>query len=92
MREVDAPPLMIFRRRQDAADQVPLHLHEPSLPVEVAPLEREQLAGAHAGPQSAEQPRIPLREPLPSDGDDVRGLVPRERIDDRLGIATSVRR
>jgi hypothetical protein len=86
MRQVHAAALMILRRRQHAADQVPLHLHEAALPVEVAPLEREQLARAHAGPQPTQQPRIPLREPLPSDGDDVCGLVARERIDDRLGI------
>jgi hypothetical protein len=77
---------MFFWCRQSAADQIPWHLDKAALPVEVAPLEREQLARAHAGPQPAQQPRRPFGEPLACDCDDVRGFVARERIDDRFGI------
>jgi len=36
IREVYASTLMVLRRRQDATNEVSLHLHEAALPVEIA--------------------------------------------------------
>ncbi|OFW29371.1 MAG: hypothetical protein A3G76_05670 [Acidobacteria bacterium RIFCSPLOWO2_12_FULL_65_11] len=42
--EVDTPRLVVLGRRQGAVHQVPLYLNEPTLPINVAPLQGEQLA------------------------------------------------
>ena len=89
VRQVDAPTLVILGRRQDAAHQVPLHLDKAPAPVEVAPLQREQLTGTQARAEAAQQPGMEFRKPLSCDGDDVRCLVARERIDDWLGIVSA---
>src|SRR2546425_4831605 len=56
MRQVHASSLMILWRRQDAAYEVLLHLHEAPLPIEITPLEGEEFTGAHTSAQAAEQP------------------------------------
>src|SRR5262249_2833978 len=38
---IDPAPLVILRRRQFAADEVPLDLHVTALPINIAPLERQ---------------------------------------------------
>src|SRR2546426_10224003 len=86
MRQVHASSLMILWRRQDAAYEVLLHLHEAPLPIEITPLEGEEFTGAHTSAQAAEQPWAPFGKPPPRDGNHVRGFVAGEGIDDRFGI------
>ena len=43
-RQIDAVPFMRFWRRQHATDDVPLHEEEPPVPVQIAVLERQELA------------------------------------------------
>jgi hypothetical protein len=44
---------MIFRRRELTADKIALHLEEPGAPVDVSPLQREELASSEARPKAA---------------------------------------
>lgn len=54
--EIDTPPLMVLRRGQEPAHEIPLDLNEAGSPIDVGPLQREELARSQAGAQPAEQP------------------------------------
>jgi len=71
---------MILRRRQLSAHQVALQLDKPAAPVDVAPLQCQEL-GSQSRSQSAKQPRMPFWKVLPCDLDHVSSLMPREWID-----------
>src|SRR6187549_2695608 len=83
---------MRFRRGYEPTHDVPLHDDETTVPVDVNPLKREQLAGAKAGPQRAQEPGVPPREVLARDRQEAFGLVGPERVDlgRRLVAATKV--
>ena len=54
------------------------------MPVDVAPLQRQELAGAHPGAQGAQHPRMPARVRLGGRVHEMRGFLARERLNDRL--------
>jgi len=48
--QVDAALLVILRRRELAANEIPAHDEKRAAPVQIAPLQRQQLASAQPGP------------------------------------------
>ncbi len=84
---VDAPLLMVLRRRELAANEIAPDLDERAAPIDVAPLQRQQLAGAHArseGHTAARDTNPGTARAPPASS--VRHLVARERIGLRFGI------
>ncbi|MDA1092459.1 MAG: hypothetical protein O3A25_04185 [Acidobacteria bacterium] len=75
---------MVLGGRLYAADDAPADLQIPPPPVDVAPLQSEELAGPQASSQSREHPRVPLGEAVGRDGHEVLGLLPGERVRFRL--------
>lgn len=63
-REVHTSPLMVLRRGELSTHEIALHPDEAGLPIEVGPLQRQQLAGSQPSPQGTQQPRIPVRKSL----------------------------
>jgi hypothetical protein len=86
---VDLPPLMILRCGQLAAYEIAANLHVAPLPVEIPPLQREQLTKAHAGPESADHESVPVGEGLPSGLDHLCGVFARKRIHLGFGLVTT---
>src|SRR5206468_4564007 len=58
LRHIDPAELVTLGRLLAAADKAALHLHEAAVEVEVAPLQAEQLAHAHARPDSGHVERM----------------------------------
>ena len=77
---------MGLRRRHDATHDVPLHDNEPAAPVDVGPLQRQQLAKPQPCTQRTEHPRMPAREVALGDRKHVRSLRDRQGFDHRLGF------
>jgi hypothetical protein len=53
---------MILGGREQSPHEIPLYLKESAAPIDVAPLEGEQLAKSQPGPHATEDPGVPLRE------------------------------
>ena len=84
--EIDASPLMILRRGEVAADEIALHLDETVSPIEIGPLQGQEFAGAQSRPQSTEQPRMPIREPVAGHSEHLHRFLFAEGIDGGLGV------
>ena len=60
-RHIHATAMVRLRRRDHASHDVALHDGAPLLPIDVVPLERQQLAEPHTRTERAQQPRMPTR-------------------------------
>src|SRR5262245_59946907 len=76
---------MILRCRQLAPHEIALQVDIAGAPIEVTPLEREELAGAHASAQAAHEPGIPIRELATRGVEHEIDFLTRERADFRFG-------
>ncbi|MEQ1730229.1 MAG: hypothetical protein ABL982_17825 [Vicinamibacterales bacterium] len=80
-RHVDTALLMVLGRRELPTDVVASHHHVRATPIDVAPLQGQHLAGSHARPEAAQQPREHVGKLVARDLDQLGDLVPGERID-----------
>jgi hypothetical protein len=78
-RHVDSSALVVLGRRQDATDEIPLEMDETPTPIDVAPLEGQELACAHPCAETAQRPRVPLRKMFTRDRENVDDLISGER-------------
>jgi hypothetical protein len=83
---VNLAPLVIFRCRKLSADQIAADLDERAGPIQIAPLDCQQLASPQAGSQATQQPDVPVGKPLAGDAQHFGNFVTRKWIDFGLGI------
>jgi hypothetical protein len=67
---------MVLWCRFDTADETAAHKDVAAVPVNIAPLEREQFTSS----QRAQDPRIPIRVSLACGLDQVRRFIPRKGV------------